>query len=176
MVQDTLINIEHCGMYLVGKFLSYSQPIMNNIYGNYFEIDEVYPNIFIGNFSSACQPDKLQNLGVTHIVTVLSGVGEMYPDKFKYLTIDICDRNYSDIKQYFENSNCFIDNAINNGGKVFVHCKSGISRSATIVLAYLIKVKKMPLNLALNSIKSKRKIINPNDGFIAQLKLYEKEK
>jgi len=67
-------------------------------------------------------------------------------------------------------------------GNVFVHCMAGISRSATIVIAYLMKMKKCSMihvilsNLiqALNKVKRRRNIVNPNKGFLQQMAEFEK--
>ena len=59
--------------------------------------------------------------------------------------------------------------------KVLVHCSQGASRSATIVIAYLMWSKKMPYKEALEFVKKKRSVIRPNPGFKAQLELFEKE-
>ena len=52
---------------------------------------------------------------------------------------------------------------------VLVHCQSGISRSATVVIAYLIKHKGMSLIEAYEHCLSIRPMINPNDGFFRAL-------
>ena len=67
-------------------------------------------------------------------------------------------------KECFE----FIENNIKNGN-VYVHCYMGISRSATIVIAYLMKTKKWDLKKALEYVKSKRSKVNPNRGFLMTL-------
>ena len=51
---------------------------------------------------------------------------------------------------------------------------AGASRSATIVIAYLMWIKKMKYEDALNFVISKRPIVYPNDGFREQLKMFEK--
>lgn len=53
-------------------------------------------------------------------------------------------------------------------GKLYVHCKSGVSRSATTVLAYLILKKNMSLMEAVKTVREKREIL-PNDGFLKEL-------
>ena len=50
--------------------------------------------------------------------------------------------------------------------KILFHCHSGVSRSATFAIAYLIKMYKLTKDEALNLVKSKRSIINPNYGFM----------
>lgn len=59
------------------------------------------------------------------------------------------------------------------GKKVLVHCKMGISRSAATVMAFAMKEYQMSLKEALAHVKGRRSVVNPNDGFIAQLRDYE---
>lgn len=56
-----------------------------------------------------------------------------------------------------------------------VHCLAGVSRSVSLVLAYLIKHRGMSYREAYELIKGRRKIIHPNDGFIEQLKRFERD-
>ena len=67
----------------------------------------------------------------------------------------------------------FINQARLDGGKILIHCKLGISRSAAIIIAYLIKYYGLNFNSALKFIKKQRDRINPNKGFMEQLKKYE---
>ena len=68
----------------------------------------------------------------------------------------------------------FTDAVKSNGGKVFVHCQAGISRSATVCIAYIMQSKKMSLKEAYKFVKSKRPIISPNLNFMGQLTEYQK--
>jgi dual specificity phosphatase 12 len=69
---------------------------------------------------------------------------------------------------YFENAIAFIDKALSTSyGKILVHCFAGVSRSASIVIAYL--QKKNPeskLKDILAYVRSIRAIVNPNPGFL----------
>ena len=84
--------------------------------------------------------------------------------------VEISDFDFKNIIQYF--GECL--NFIKGEEKVFVHCMAGASRSATIVIAYLMWIKKMKFDEALNFVISKRPIVDPNDGFREQLKIFEK--
>ena len=80
--------------------------------------------------------------------------------------------------QIFNKTINFIHSAINendgdNDNVVFVHCFAGVSRSSTIIIAYLMKIKGMTFEQALQFTKDKRRIISPNPGFIKQLKLWK---
>jgi hypothetical protein len=160
-------------MNLFGKIMSHVQPAINSVWGNYFEISEIIPNLYIGDFSSACDTEKLKGLGITTIITVFAGVGEMYPHLFKYRIIDICDRKYVDISMHFDPTSDYIENSLKSNEKILVHCQKGASRSATIVAAYLIKKKGYTSERAIQTIKEKRSCVCPNSGFIKQLNDYE---
>lgn len=68
-----------------------------------------------------------------------------------------------------------IDKFLSLNRKVFVNCFAGVSRSATIVIAYLIYKQNMTYQDAYDFLKSKRYVISPNSHFINQLVKLEKE-
>jgi len=78
-------------------------------------------------------------------------------------------------KAHFNQAITFIDQIKNKNGKILVHCKAGVSRSATICLAYLISNSKKCLNDAYDEIKSKRRVISPNFNFMGQLLSWQDE-
>ena len=82
------------------------------------------------------------------------------------------DVDHQNIIQHFDESNEFIQQAYKAGGKILIHCQAGVSRSATILAACLMKSKKIKRDEALEIIKRKRACIAPNDGFMEQLDLY----
>ena len=87
--------------------------------------------------------------------------------------ISIDDSHDQDIHQYFQSTNEFIKSATTNNGNVLVHCHAGVSRSATLVLAYLMYEYNMSLEDARALLKSKRPCTCPNRGFLTQLESYE---
>ena len=62
-----------------------------------------------------------------------------------------------------------IDTYLTTGEQVLVNCFAGVSRSATVVIAYLMYKNKWTIQEAIAFVKSKRRIIKPNSGFICQL-------
>lgn len=50
---------------------------------------------------------------------------------------------------------------------------AGMSRSATIVIAYLMKTRGMSFQDALALVKARRPIVRPNEKFVKQLKDFE---
>ena len=63
----------------------------------------------------------------------------------------------------------FAESIRNQNGKVLVHCKAGISRSATICLAYLITCYRLSLDEAYEFMKKRKSLISPNFSFLGQL-------
>ena len=73
---------------------------------------------------------------------------------------------------YFKDSFDFIEKCSNSNGKILIHCFAGISRSATIVIAYLIYKYKMNTYDAISYTKKQRSIVHPNTGFLSQLHVF----
>ena len=136
---------------------------------------EIIPHLYLGSIGSASNLKELQKCKITHIVCCGDKIKNFFPDKFKYFNIPILDTDKEDIKKYFESSYKYIDEAIRNKGNVLVHCHAGVSRSSSFVIAYIMKSQKKRYDIVLDIVKSKRNKINPNPGFIQQLKEYEKE-
>ena len=71
-------------------------------------ISKIYPNIYIGNLSSIVDRESLQDEGITHILSAVSGVFPLYPSDFNYLNLELHDENNFNIKAFFEESNKFL--------------------------------------------------------------------
>lgn len=89
-------------------------------------------------------------------------------------TIDVkfipaLDHVHYNIKQHFEETYHYIAEKLNQKINVLVHCHAGISRSASIVIAFLMRNKSISLEEAFKIVKSKRPRIKPNEAFIKQL-------
>lgn len=83
--------------------------------------------------------------------------------------MDVDEQN---IIQYFDETNEFIQETYKAGGRILIHCQAGVSRSAAVLAACLMKSKKINRDDALEIIKRKRPSVAPNAGFMEQLSLY----
>lgn len=90
----------------------------------------------------------------------------------KWLHVPLDDDYREDISQYFLQVIQFIDQA-RKEGPVLVHCAGGISRSPTLVTAYLMWEHGWTRKEALEYVIARRKIVDPNDGFMDQLLAFE---
>lgn len=133
------------------------------------EIDQITEKIFLGNEDAQRDKEKLKKLGITHILVVGNGLEIFHPTDFEYKQFEVNDFPTENISKYFQEAFDFIEKS----DKVFVHCAAGVSRSATIVIAYIMKKKKLDHESALAFVTSKRPVIYPNSGFIKQLSEYK---
>ena len=142
-------------------------------------VSKIAEAIYVGNMSTGTNLKLLKSLGITHVISALSCFAPPHPKEFKYLHIFCHDWEFEPISLRFTESNIFIQNAIEQGGKVYIHCMSGISRSVTLVMAYLVTcyaLEKRNKSIAdiLEGVRERRLVANPNPGFIAQLEAYQK--
>jgi len=130
--------------------------------------------LYLGSQDAAVNVEGLNEKGVKHILNVATGITNKYPELFVYCSIPILDVEGSNIREMFDECFSFIDKAREEGG-VLVHCNAGVSRSATVVIAYIMKRKGLSFEEAYKLVKSVKKDIKPNDGFHEQLLKYDKE-
>jgi len=152
----------------LGKALRWSLP-------NTFNAHEVFPNVFVGDVYAAHNTSELKKRNFTHIVNMACGVTPAFPDEFTYLHIPILDCASENIQDHFHKTSAFIHNALERGGKVLIHCLKGISRSATIAAAFVIKEHSMTPTETVNILRKFRPCIKPNYSFMMQLEWYARE-
>ncbi|PSN40606.1 Serine/threonine/tyrosine-interacting protein [Blattella germanica] len=133
-------------------------------------MQEIVPGLFLGPYSAAMKSklDLLMHHGITHIVCVRQDIEAHFirpnfPDRFKYLILDIADTATENIIQHFPKVRQFVDESLTMGGKTLIHGNAGISRSAALVLAYIMEKYGLSCKFC----------INPNEGFMAQLTEFE---
>jgi len=142
--------------------------------------DEVFPGILVGDAWTAKDVVILAARGVTAVLNAAAGVGSpclVNTDQFYYerrglpvrfLAVRALDADWFRLDDWFHVAADFIHYTLRSRGKVLVHCVAGLSRSATLVIAYLMIKHHMPLSQALNTVRRRREIF-PNDGFLQQL-------
>lgn len=136
-------------------------------------LNEVTDTVYVGNFATACNLRLLQKTGITHVVTAAAGLAPRFPDVFEYFCVPAQDELMYNMLQHLDDAYSFIAQAEQRGGKVFVHCAMGKSRSVTVVIAYLMKRKNWKLRQALYYVRVKHPQGRPNAGFLQQLATYE---
>ncbi|KRW99600.1 hypothetical protein PPERSA_01209 [Pseudocohnilembus persalinus] len=137
---------------------------------------EVVPGkLYLSGQNVAFNKQLLQEVGITHIINC---AGNVCPSKFteeiQYKTYFLKDAKEENIESIFYETNFFMEEAFQNGGKVLVHCHKGVSRSVTLCMAYIIWKNKLTFDQAFQQVKNSRDIASPNPGFLVQLINYDK--
>jgi len=138
-----------------------------------FDGDLILPNLYLGSFCKS--RDVLKKNNITHILTVSSEFPPNNDDvrDFSYMVIHVEDSPSSNVIEVFDECAQFIDEGRKNGN-IFVHCAAGVSRSPTIVAAYLLlRSHFTTTEEAIQFIQQKRGVISPNTGFRRQLKTFQ---
>ncbi|XP_036402561.1 dual specificity protein phosphatase family protein [Megalops cyprinoides] len=138
-------------------------------------IDEVWPNLYIGNVAIAQNRTALQKIGITHILNAAhskqGSIGDQnfYGNTIVYYGIPAEDSSQFDLSVYFRPAADFIHKALKKkDSKVLVHCIMGMSRSSTLALAYLMLHHRLTLRSAIQKV-TQRRAIYPNRNFLALL-------
>lgn len=141
------------------------------IFGDH--VNEIIPNkLWLGDISTAMNYQWLKEKGITHIVSVLSFKAKdvmFYPKDFFYITVKVHDNTSENLVKYWPYTTKFMHDALASGGRVYVHCKFGRSRSVATLAAFLIAEYCLTPSQALAQIRSNRQQSAPNSAFVAQL-------
>ena len=135
------------------------------------EMDQITDTIYLGNYEGCRNKKNLKLAGIKKILSVMDYAPQLnIEDNVTQKIIEVLDLPTTNIIQYF--GECI--NFIKGKEKVLVHCWSGASRSATIVIAYVMWKFRLSAEDAHNYVFLKRTGILPNPGFKQQLKMFEK--
>mmetsp|Transcript_24635 Transcript_24635/g.56872 ORF Transcript_24635/g.56872 Transcript_24635/m.56872 type:complete len:705 (+) Transcript_24635:71-2185(+) len=131
--------------------------------------------LYISGYQIARDLECLQKHGITHVVNMAADVCDScFPQHFSYQTYYLKDANTEDISVLFYQTLEWIQEALDGGGRVLVHCHEGISRSSTMVIAYLMWRLKLPYEAAHDRLRQVRPICDPKPGFTYQLLVFGK--
>ncbi|XP_061156102.1 uncharacterized protein si:dkey-175m17.7 [Syngnathus typhle] len=139
-------------------------------------ISAILPFLFLGNERDAQDLDLLLHLNIGYVVNVTTHL-PLYHLKsgLHYKRLPATDNSKQNLRQYFEEVFEFIEEAYQSGQGVLVHCQAGVSRSATIVIAYLMKHTLMTMTDAYKYVRSRRPVVSPNLNFMGQLLEFERD-
>ncbi|XP_018604585.1 dual specificity protein phosphatase 4 [Scleropages formosus] len=136
---------------------------------------EILPFLFLGSAYHASKRDMLDRMGISALLNVSSSCPNHFEGLYTYKCIPVEDNHKADISSWFIEAIEYIDSVKASNGRVLVHCQAGISRSATICLAYLMKRKGVRLEEAFEFVRQRRSVISPNFSFMGQLLQFESQ-
>uniref|UniRef100_A0A8C6PJ82 Protein phosphatase Slingshot homolog 1 n=1 Tax=Nothobranchius furzeri TaxID=105023 RepID=A0A8C6PJ82_NOTFU len=133
----------------------------------------IFDHVFLGSEWNASNLEELRDCGVGYILNATREIDNFFPGMFSYHNVRVYDEDATDLLAHWNDTYNFIVKAKKNNSKCLVHCKMGVSRSASTVIAYAMKEFGWSLEKAYNYVKQKRSIAQPNAGFMRQLAEYE---
>ena len=139
------------------------------------DIADSYITDFIKISGCCFELDILRKHNITYILNV-SETPTLYQTQIEFMCLDIPmkDNNTQDILQFLPKAFTFIDKALRTNSKILVHCQAGISRSVSIVMAWLISNKNLNVEQAFEIVKQHRPQASPNLNFWVQLTNFHK--
>lgn len=136
---------------------------------------DVAPGLMFGSVEDAFDFVALQNAGITHILNVASELNFSERVGLHYQKIAIDDDSLSSNMQLILSASIdYIRNAIEQGGKVLVHCLEGKSRSVCVVIAYMMVFGGQSCDFAVEHIKRLQPNIDIFPLYLEQTKIYAK--
>merc|ERR1712224_1018865 len=94
------------------------------------------PALYLGDKDAAADFAVLDELGIRAIVNASSELPNLFEGRMRYLHVELEDAPEEELLPHVSRTNSFIDDAIHRGESVLVHCRFGVSRSASLVIAY----------------------------------------
>ena len=135
---------------------------------------EIRPYLFLGSQEHASKISVLRDYKIDAILNVTTEIENFFPNEgLEYCNCPVMDTPMTNIYSIFETCFAFIDKIRASGRRVLVHCHAGVSRSATICVAYLMRTEGMKYEHAMKWVVMCRPVVAPNLGFLAQLMDFE---
>jgi protein-tyrosine phosphatase len=134
-------------------------------------ISEIAPRLYLGACIDAYDLKLVQRLGITHFLAVGEELDEKFPPS---LRIPIKDSFCTDLLSILDEAVDYIDTVLAQPANILlVHCFFGVSRSASVIIAWWMRTKKIKeFEVALSEIRIIRPCVKPNMGFAHQLGLW----
>lgn len=135
-------------------------------------MSQVIGGLYLGNIRDSEDKETLTKNGVTHILSVHNNA-EPRLEGMTYLCIAASDSSSQNLIQHFKKCIKFIHDCRLRGGGCLVHCLAGVSRSTTILVAYLMTITNLGWEDCLSAVRAVRPYVGPNLGFQQQLQEYQ---
>ena len=141
----------------------------------------ILPNLYLGSLKVAQDPKFLKDKKIKHVLSC--GLFSYPPGNLKFLKrrkeLPMKDNHIEPVLFYFQESFDFITSALAQNEAVLVHCLKGMSRSASIVISYILRssyVEERPLTLAqaIKFVSERHPQSFPNKHFLANLAKLER--
>lgn len=140
--------------------------------------NQILPCLYLGGITAAQQTQHLVDMGIRAVVCCVRELEFPESDQhqeLEYYRVDVEDVSREPIELFWPEATEFIHEHVSKGEPVLVHCRAGVSRSASTVLAYLVTYQNFSLYDAFFHTRRRRPVVTPNLGFMEKLCDYEAE-
>jgi protein-tyrosine phosphatase len=142
------------------------------------DANQILPGLWLGSIHSVKHYRSLIDAGITHVITVMAHdeVVERnieIPDGIGWTIISVEDNSVNHLYDHLDSALSMIEAVVQGGGRILVHCIGGISRSPTVVTAYIMWKLGLRLTAALAYVRERRPCIEPNWTFYGDLQQFE---
>ncbi|XP_059193264.1 dual specificity protein phosphatase 18 [Centropristis striata] len=136
----------------------------------------VTDHLYLSNGKAATDSSQVTRCKITCIINVTETKRiRPLPPGVEYIHIPLPDSAVSPLSEHFDSVADKIQLTAEQGGRTLVHCIAGVSRSASLCIAYLMKHRGVNLLEAHRWVRTCRPVVRPNNGFWKQLIHYEME-
>merc|ERR1711933_259194 len=138
--------------------------------------DQIIPNLYLGGVAAVADPTLLVAQGISAVCCCLRALefpAKDFSKDLEYYRVDVEDMGREPIELFFPEATEFIHSWVSREQPVLVHCRAGVSRSASVVMAYLMTYQGYSLHDAFFLVRSRRSCVSPNVGFMEKLCDYE---
>ncbi|KAK1788579.1 hypothetical protein P4O66_002657 [Electrophorus voltai] len=135
----------------------------------------ILPHLYLGSQKDVLNKDLMVQNGITYVLNASNTCPKPeFISESHFMRIPVNDNYCEKLLPWLDKTNEFIDKAKVSNCRVIVHCLAGISRSATIAIAYIMKTMGLSSDDAYRFVKDRRPSISPNFNFLGQLLEFEK--
>jgi len=134
---------------------------------------EIAPHVYLGGNAEAQNLDNLKQLGVEYVCVLGKYTNHAHPATLFHSKFNVSDHQGYDLSAHFDDIHDYLEDCLDRGSKVLIHGPTGRGVAAAIALMYLIKAEGLTFNKAWYHLKGIAPQINPNGGFVRQLKALE---
>ena len=140
---------------------------------NVTSISKITPRVYLGSIEAALDTPDLKKRGITHIINAAKDA--TYDSELPQIRLHLDDIPRENLFRVLEPSRIVMNRILltNSENKILVHCMAGVSRSASVVIYYLMKNEGLTYDQALAKVRKTRSFVNPNAGFEMSLKAVE---
>lgn len=133
---------------------------------------EIKPHLFLGGYRDANGeiPSWYKSVGATHVLCVASEIRIPEVDRVQILHLPVADDDPTDsIVAILPRALAFVNGALDGGGTVLIHCRSGASRAVCATLAVLVERYNYTLIDAFHYVARRRRAMNVFPEYLTQL-------